>query len=194
MGLFSTHTGWHLSEQGWRHSTTSLKQVKGLSSWKLNSNNMSQKATSKHPQDPKLKDISLARFRTLSATVHLGSPAPATYPQSAPISPTPHLLLETSPLCSCRWSLQWPLERGEAHFPQSSPCQFETALITTKWFLSLFPVELLGCWSWVNDEVGFAATGLVPWISDLGSLSKNEIIYYWLFMNVQSDCWEKRVF
>lgn len=63
---------------------TSLKQVRGLSSWKLNSNNMSQRATSKHPQDPKLKDVSLARFRTLLAMVHLGSPGPATYPQVLP--------------------------------------------------------------------------------------------------------------
>lgn len=81
---------------------------------------MSQRATSKHPQDPKLKDVSLARFRTLSAMVHLGSLGPATYPQDPPISLTPHLLLETSPLCSCQWSLQWPLERGEAHFPKGA--------------------------------------------------------------------------
>lgn len=126
-----------------------FKQVRGLSSWKLNSYNMSQKVTSKHPQDPKLKDVSLARFRTLPATVHLGSPAPATYPQSAPISPTPHLLLETSPLCSCQWSLQWPLERGEAHFPRVAHVNLRQLWLPQNDFLA-FP--LWSCWAVGHHE------------------------------------------
>jgi hypothetical protein len=105
---------------------------------------------------------------TPPAAAHLGSLAPATHPQSAPISPTPHLLLKTSLLCSNQHGCSRHFNRTSHFFPK--------AVRVNPGKLCLLDPGLCTCWdAGLRNILHF-------WIFDLRKFSLQKIRYYWLLL------------